>query len=109
VEEVSVTKQAVLEKAITKAIAGGWDKFGNPKYNYLLNTFTDTQGNADVEFKLVAFNDVSYYTINDIIYNHDFAKALWPTKEYSKDAGWQYHLQMMVVSNDPLAYLEANM
>ena len=54
---------------------------------------------------------------NDLIFNHDFAKALWPDKgtklfrsgddpEYVPD--WQYHLQQMVIADDPIKYLEAN-
>lgn len=64
------------------------------------------------------------------LYNHEFAKSLWGIEEvdslrgktqdeamtnieFYKDHGylipaWQYHLKMMVVSEDPFKYLEEN-
>lgn len=121
-----MTHEETLTKAIEKAIANGWDKFGNPKHNYRLKAFTDTQGKPDIEFKLVrGSNDVCYYTINDIIYNHDFAKALWgdgTLPNFSQYSGmattksgefdiaepWKTHLQQMVIADDPIAYLAEN-
>lgn len=35
--------------------------------------------------------------VRDVLFSHDFAKALW-------DDGWQYHLQQMVVADDPIDY-----
>ena len=58
-----------------------------------------------------------------IIFDHKFAKALWPkwfdpdlpTRKYDKrQVGfrtipeWKYHLQLMVLADDRLAYLKAN-
>lgn len=52
------------------------------------------------------------------IFNHDFAKALWGEEPCSFDPKmiimmtppieWMYHLQRMVVADDPLQYLEKN-
>lgn len=50
------------------------------------------------------------------IYRHDFAKALWGDKPYYRFDGdtletpkqWQYHLQQMVISDDPIKYLGDN-
>lgn len=66
---------------------------------------------------------------NDIIFNHDFAKALWgeeveevreakviyaPYADGNKQFSsppilvWCFHLQQMVIANDPIAYLGSN-
>lgn len=60
--------------------------------------------------------DNEYYRV---IFNHDFAKALWGDNEvivYSDTyediheylPNWQYHLQQMVIANDPIKYLGEN-
>jgi hypothetical protein len=52
-----------------------------------------------------------YRSPEQLIYNHDFARALWGKEapnNHCKMAGldmWQYHLQQMVVADDPIAYL----
>jgi len=75
------------------------------------------------------------YSIKDMIFSHDFAKAFWGEKEHdlrsdydSRDGAdycsichtdynygwyakntkycWQYHLQQMVLEEEPLKYLE---
>lgn len=101
-----MTNQAILEKAIQKAIDGGWkqDKYA------VLDSWTDA----------------------GIIFNHEFAKGLWgeetheaqlPLDPYDaedcpKCKGtwwdtphycWQYHLQQMVVAEDPIKYLEEHL
>lgn len=59
----------------------------------------------------------SYFAL---IFSHDFAKAFWgnqggrKTAEYNEDwsfryiyiPDWQYHLQQMVLEEDPIKYLE---
>ena len=49
-----------------------------------------------------------------IIFTHDFAKAFWGESYYitsdefedNKGIAWQYHLQQMVIAEEPLKYLE---
>jgi hypothetical protein len=57
-----------------------------------------------------------------LIFNHDFAKSIWGVEprdqnhpDYLPGAvtikglpEYQYHLQMMVIAEDPIKYLEAN-
>ena len=56
---------------------------------------------------------------HQIIFSHDFAKAFWKdgTQEYLKNPKdgtvfpgrtftWEYHLQQMVLEEDPIKYLE---
>lgn len=50
-----------------------------------------------------------------LVYNHDFAKALWGEEEHTlhfpegeihrQSPVWQYHLQQMVIAADPIQYL----
>ncbi len=102
-----MTNQEILEKAIQKAIDGGYTNV--PKFVGI----TIEQYAEDL-----LTNDNKPY---DIIFNHDFAKALWgEPKEVDfgkrdsggmkifgvpKTIGWQYHLQQMVIAEDPIKYL----
>lgn len=97
--------EAILSKAIEKAIAGGW------------------KPNIDAQ----DFLDGEQFTEEGFIFNHDFAKALWG--EYKPEEipigrpadgkypdnlthrglrKWQYHLQQMVIADDPIKYLGEN-
>lgn len=123
-----MTNKEILEKAIRKAIEGGWD--------YLAWEYNDEHGFTKKSHE--RYNENSGRFITDwqseipyphLIYNHDFAKALWGTKHksYAKVfqrvtngvdvetavtngmlQAWQYHLQQMVIADDPIKYLEAN-
>jgi len=87
--------EEILKKAIDKATDNGWVG----KIQYLINP------------ELHCAN---------IIFSHDFAKAFWGFQAYcpvSKEfmrhrasenevASWQYHLQKMVLEEDPIKYLE---
>ena len=124
-------KKEILEKAIQKAIDGGWDCFGFKHYivdqtgkfvvfdNFLVDqeeTWRETVG-------------ITRLTM-DIIFNHDFAKALWGDDQMSVDyadlngadayyegstdglgremPAWMHHLQQMVIAEDPIKYLGEN-
>lgn len=142
-----MTRQEILERAIRKAIDGGWDT----------THFSTLKGEQYKHPDEAEFHDLtgSWHSISpaDIIFNHDFAKALWgedvidPTgpvvggeivaitvnaqpwedeeerstyteRDHAKDVLlnphrympiWQYHLQQMVIAEDPIAYLEQNL
>lgn len=99
-----MTHQQILTKAIQKAIDGGWYPIG-----------MDHEHPATVKTLAVEGADKCY------IFNHDFAKALFgeeePAMGYRRDAGgyrvfgqpttlgWKYHLQQMVIADDPIKYL----
>jgi hypothetical protein len=106
-----MTHQEILEKAIQKAIDGGWDAYGWERFQpiQMYGVFAGFVNPDD--------NTAGSLRTNDIIFNHDFAKALWG-EDYSGFSGhtkpgekiedletWQYHLQQMVVADDPIAYL----
>lgn len=105
-----MTNQEILEKAITKAIAGGWDGQDLNDMN-VQSDFDDFQG--------------GYCTWPTIIFNPAFAKSIWGEETWSIDpTGWHlqsealpkeeqawylpayhYHLQQMVIADDPIKYL----
>lgn len=112
-----MSNQEILEKARNKAIKNGWA--GSP--------FID---NASEYAKLAESK-----LLTDIVYGdnwwelvvlfmppHDFAKALWgempnqkmfssapSAKQIFKTKAWQYHLQQMVIAEDPIKYLGDNL
>ncbi len=127
-----MSNQEILEKAIQKAIDGGWLR--NIKRFEVL-TYTYDNPDRDKTLNLwVAKEDGSGfrwdYTL--FIFNHDFAKALWGDKQiginYSdlnkipddifyenpdmesglEAPAYKYHLQQMVISDDPIKYLGEN-
>lgn len=86
----------ILLRAIDKARANGWN---GPSYEDYMH-----------------FDSIR---LNDIIYSHDFAKALWngTTNQSQFVEGvydeqpiynWQHHLKQMVVAADPIKYLGEN-
>ena len=88
----------ILEKVLQKAIDGG--------YNHIPYSVTE---HADflIETKVLPI----------LIFNHDFAKALWGEEETVKHShfareitkhGWEYHLKAMVISDNPIQYLKEN-
>ena len=102
-----MTKQQILERAVAKAKANGWKKPEGVMIEAAVNGWNAPH----------------------IIYDHGFAKALWgeeqaptniyktkttilsdrrPLTELSTFPAWQYHLQQMVIADDPLKYLNEN-
>lgn len=119
-----MTNRDILEKAIHKAIDGGYKPDGIENVSNYKPTIRN--GQAWVRW----FNDDGQEVIQDaehIIYNQVFAKSLWgepymmsPKEikdagyrgslgggmiDLQKGAGWQKHLQAMVVADDPIQYL----
>jgi hypothetical protein len=131
-ENMKPSDKEILEKAIQKAIDGG---FGQPADRSLKNSWFVDYGE---EFDSIhdglmvkCYDEVC--NVESIIFNHDFAKALWGEEpadkiipgweDYSDEepmyrsyddpalftgANWKYHLQQMVISEDPIKYLGDN-
>lgn len=109
-----MSNKEILERAISKAIDGGWvHKSAELGFtNYELDPERMIEGDHD-----------TYPYVNQIIFNHDFAKALWGEDPYwtalpgklgeirqeVEVPAWKMHLQQMVIAEDPLKYLEKNM
>jgi hypothetical protein len=95
-----VKNKEILMKAIEKAERNGF----NPPFDYDCPVHKN--------FNLFEFP----YTL--FIFSHDFAKSFWRNKQirtkkcidklYQEilNEGWQYHLQRMVLQEEPLKYLE---
>lgn len=106
-----MTNQEILEKSIKKAIDGGWKE---PNGNTLS---VDKDGHLFSFFKDSSVRAYGYRSnLERLIYSHDFAKALWGEKPYLDQGDgseslyrWQYHLQNMVIAEDPIKYLGENM
>lgn len=121
-----MSKKDILEKAITKAVKNGWhwgsihEAYENARIehhpgdmNFVATHETIRSSRKDNGW------EISY---NDIIFNRDFAKALWNAPMmHAAEPGelsfetpdglseWQYHLQRMVISDDPIAYLGSHL
>ena len=91
----------ILETAIQKAIDGGWN-----------NTWDkDTVASFMIDYKPERY-----------IYSHEFAKAIWGSEYVPNGYGalnstknnavlipaYHFHLQRMVIAEDPIAYLGDN-
>lgn len=114
-----VSNQEILEKAIEKAEKNGWTK------NYKIKmTWLNDDGSRRITAK-VTVDD--WDTFAPIIFDHDFAKALWGEEPYAKvvwphpdynvktgakelvfTSYWQYHLQRMSIAENPIKYLAEN-
>jgi hypothetical protein len=111
----------IPEKAIQKAIDGGWEL---PSDDYM---FSDDSTFAVFYLHTNKDGNKTYMglTPSDVIFNHDFAKALWGEGQITNryDAfpdvngmyghngkiSWKLHLQMMVIADDPIKYLGENL
>jgi hypothetical protein len=91
-----MSDQQILEKAISLAIDGGWVPYED--------------GAA------VAKGSLRDNTWQALIYHHEFARCLWGEDRYEvgtdhnqiKVHGWKWHLKNMVIAEDPIDYLGAN-
>ena len=113
-----MTNEQILKKAILKAVKGGWKE--------PIDIKPSKSGGIDYNIFLASINCVP-----PCIYNHDFAKAFWGDEEFGWFSGynewskfekrdlredsdltelrlkeWQYHLQQLVLREEPLKYIE---
>lgn len=99
-----MTQQQKLEKLIQKAIDGGYDKIlGESALGLLPEVFASDEHTRS-------------HFIRGLVLDPEFAKALWRGRVFSKYPGmeigyereqqaWQYHLQQMVIADDPINYM----
>lgn len=84
----------ILTAAIKKAVKNGLDEY----FNLGLSLAEE-----DGEMSLMDY-------VRGSIFRHDFAKAFWKTCECShcrfSSLAWGYHLQLMVLEEEPLKYIE---
>lgn len=111
----------ILKTAIERAIEAGWSYLGTPDngwgfdagqwhvvHNYL----------CIYHFKM-ADTHIHY---SQILFNHDFARAIWGEDNYPVSVrgsvnltnrvmytpAWMIHIQQMVIAEDPIRYLGDN-
>lgn len=95
-----MSEQEILAKALEKAVRNGWLKITKEELEVSMNYWNIPEMIVTQE----------YYRY---IFNHDFAKAFFLGDESltchdcpNYVQGWQYQLQQMVISKDPIKYLE---
>lgn len=97
-----MTQSEILQKAIEKAVKNGLDKHLLPsdyEVECLANRCWLDAGDELIDMKT-------------IIFSHSFAKAFWKGVIIMGGSvphgieSWRYHLQQMVLEEDPISYLE---
>lgn len=111
-----MSDKEILEKAIQRAINGGFDidKAIGKEYG---SEYVERLDPRHLSLMLGSIKIKDYYWL---IFDHDFAKNLWRTPRLihpgegvhfeTRDgrSEWQYHLQQMVIDPNPIKYLGEN-
>lgn len=108
-----MTNQEILTKAIEKA--SGID---TPRSHFAYPLETMKWNDEHRYWYEPGYESEAKISLFEIIYQHGFAKALWgeeilirPFEDFNNDSSryylpnWQYHLQQMVLAEDPIRYL----
>lgn len=117
-----MTAQQILEKALLKAHKNGWNPLETIPWQNVRIEQWQGHGMVGIAF-LYGVRDESAHWVRElegIIFNKEFAKALWGecttwvksrhgTINHLPLNGYQYHLQNMVIANDPVKYLGENL
>lgn len=104
-----MTDVEILREAIEKAKSLGWLIDGLRIKKYGVEEYLKTYFICDLANK-VSGELYTHKSLYDIIFSHLFAKAFWKEEdedEYNIEYGhdWKYHLQEMVLEENPLQYL----
>lgn len=102
----------ILHRAVKIAAANGWiSEVTPPPETWVVLAIEHNRGSIKAYSKSTAL--VWSHTFS--IFDHDFAKALWGENfaifPYGNakaigNVAWAYHLQEMVMADDPMKYLE---
>lgn len=100
-------QEEILKAAIDKVRDKGFDFFIGDGLTHI----EEHEGRVFVRVTgKPSFSVSECCNVEHIIFSHDFAKAFFPKKDEEtmdlKCLGWQYHLQKMVLEEDPIEYLE---
>ena len=120
-----MSNQQILTKAIEKAIDGGFWQLGKNEVKSRYGFLRDKQKTVEevyvIEYKGSENQLIRELAFETIIFNHDFAKALWgedirivgetpgAMTQEERPLAWQWHLQQMVIADDPIKYLGDNL
>jgi len=100
-----MTDKEILKKAVEKAENNGYQLSQYIKSLFIKHDIPSIQYFTDVDLHFL------------IIFSHEFAKAFWGEKllvhvilkgggMIPKILSWEYHLQQIVLKEEPLKYLE---
>lgn len=110
-----MANKEILERVIQEAVNGGWDLLENYEaVDWWVDDVSGTyDGSLSLAFGVRGGPVYGLVPSTMFIFNHDFAKALWGEHEptdYGTGAWqpWEYHLQQMVIAEDPIEYLGEN-
>lgn len=111
-----INNEEILKKAIEKAVKNGyWENVKSNKIFY--KTYCVECGHEYYRDDFIILGCVRHF-----IFSHDFAKAFFGETLLSIDGNgisifedeythklkaWQYHLQQMVLEEDPISYLKS--
>ena len=114
----------VFSKAFKKAISNGWDAKKLLEDFTLFKDYKNQHILPNIDTIVITKGEEYFINLSSIIYDKDFAKALWNSNYKYNIAEhlpngtinggikqipeWQYHLQQLVVSDNPFEYLENN-
>ncbi len=121
-----MNNEQILEKAWKIATDRGWEFDNLDKWHLKANRRISVINNW-YQFIFTYDGRTIIIDAERIIFDHDFAKALWgdkklPYKKYEPDyynlgqykpvvattkksEAWKFHLQQMVIADDPIKYL----
>ena len=108
--------EEILKKAVEKAVKNGWKDFNELTSVVMQEGYPYDRGEKHLLQKCFGYIEMRLYPIH--IFSHNFAKAFWGEEKVDKDnfrticgplETWQYHLQQMVLSEDPIKYLELSL
>lgn len=119
-----MTQAGKLEALVQRAIDRGWEFDNLDKWTWGAIKKTDTVMNNWYYFLITYDGKEQFIDAERILYDHDFAKALWGDvpndwreanmicypahRSFEKPEAvplWQYHLQQAVISEDPIGYM----
>lgn len=124
-----MSNKEILERAIAKAIEGGWLGISDKGYKFEGIEFEDSHWQRRISVYAWSSEREGWHFTNylSIVFNHDFAKALWGeepapmeiwqevgigTPKYRTEQktvayaeNWRIRLMEMVIAEDPIAYL----
>lgn len=97
---LNMTNEEILTEAIKKAIKNGW----KDEYGVKLTSFKEYKHGF---FSINRKKGYPHLFSPIDIFSHSFAKAFWGNQDFGDEGlAWQYHLQRMVLEEDPITYLE---
>ena len=104
-----MTDNEIFSKAYKQAEKNGYDLKESGVFGFV-------EKEASQYYKIPMGTCLSYSTlgIEKVIFSHSFAKAFWGEKLIPQEYGyyictlesWKYHLQQMILEEEPLKYLE---